>query len=73
MNPWHNYRDEELSPEDRQRARWAAATLDRAFFFLMPLIAAKESWKAWGAAALIVLWINRPEILVALSTLFGGR
>jgi hypothetical protein len=73
MNPWDNFKDEELTPEERQRARWAAALLDRAFFFLKPLIAAKESWKAWVLAVVIVLWINRPEILAALSTLLGGR
>jgi len=73
MDPWANYRSDELSPEERQQARLAIERMDRGWRVLGPIDAALSSWKAWALAVAFVVWLNRPDIVAALSLLVGGR
>lgn len=37
-----------------------------------PIYAAVTNWKAWLAITAFIVWMNRPEIIAALSVLIGG-
>ena len=73
MRPWQNYKDDDLTPEERQQARLTIERMDRAWRVLAPVDAVLGNWKAWLAAVAFVVWLNRPDILAALSTLIGGK
>lgn len=36
-----------------------------------PVVAAIRNWKAWAIAVAFFLWLNQPDILGALKTIFG--
>lgn len=38
-----------------------------------PIYAFVVNWKAWAIGLAFLLWINRPEVLAALTTLMGGK
>jgi len=48
-------------------ARWGHAS----WVIVGPLHAFITNWKAWVAGILFLLWINRPEVLAALSVVLG--
>jgi hypothetical protein len=73
MLPWQNYKDDDLTAEERQQVRLTIERMDRAWRVLAPVDAALSSWKAWLAAVAFVVWLNRPDIVSALSTLIGGK
>lgn len=37
-----------------------------------PLVAVAQNWKALAIVAGVVAWLNKPGILAALKTIFGG-
>ena len=73
MQPWENYRTDPLTEKEKQQARLTIERMDRAWRFLAPVDAALSSWKAWLFAVAFVVWINRPDIIAALSLLIGGK
>ena len=38
-----------------------------------PIYAFGANWKAWAIGIVFLLWINRPEVLAALSLMVGGE
>ena len=73
MQPWENYRTDDLTEKEKQQARLTIERMDRAWRILAPVDAVINSWKAWFFAVAFVVWINRPEIIAALSLLIGSK
>lgn len=38
-----------------------------------PVHAFVTNWKAWMIGVLFLLWINRPEVLAAITLILGGE
>lgn len=68
---WQDYKDDELTPEDRQKLRLTHNRMDQAWPIIGPIVAAVSNWKAWVAILAFVIWINNPKIIAALSVLTG--
>ncbi len=56
---------------ERQGMRAARIKSDKMWIIVGPIYAVFENWKALGIVGVIIIWINRPEILAALKTLAG--
>jgi hypothetical protein len=73
MSQWNNLKDDPLTPEELQRVRLATERTEESWPIIGPMVAALRNWKAWLFAAIFVAWINRPEIVAAITALIGGR
>lgn len=71
MSQWKNFRDDELTPEERQKARLTQDRMEQAWPILGPFVAAVSNWRAWVVIIAVVLWLNNPKIIAALAALAG--
>jgi hypothetical protein len=53
---------------------WKGAQLAHAAWpIVRPIHAFVTNWKAVAAGVIFLVWVNRPEIIAALSVLVGGK
>jgi hypothetical protein len=50
-----------------------AERANEAWIVTGPVVAVIRNWKAWAIGLAFFLWINRPDILAALTTIMGGK
>lgn len=73
MTRWQNFRDDPLTGEELQKVRLTVERVDDADPIIRPVVAVVKNWKAWLVGLAFFVWINRPEIISALSVLLGGK
>ena len=71
-DPW----ERKTPPEAEEE--WAflwrnAYRANEGWVIIGPLVAVVRNWKAWAVALAFFIWINRPDILMALQTIAGGQ
>lgn len=59
-------------PQERQRIRVSADKADKTWTVIGPIHAVVSNWKALAVILAILTWVNKPEIIAALTALAGG-
>ena len=60
--------------DDDWRFLWrSAARANDGWIVVGPIVAAVKNWKAWLLIGGGFVWLNKPEIMQALSVFFGGH
>lgn len=57
--------------EEHQYLWSAAHKAHRSWVIIGPLHAVVTNWKALAVVGLLVVWLNRPEIVVAITSVLG--
>ncbi len=75
--------DDKENPADRTTApkgpeEWrfiwrGAERANRAGPIIDPIYAVVSNWRAIAIVVIVILWLNKPEILTALQTIFGVK
>jgi len=70
---WHNFKDEDLTPEERQKARLTIDQMQKIWPIFGPIVAVVTNFKALVIILAVILWFQNPKIVAFFQSLMEGK
>ena len=70
---WQNFKDEDLTPEERQKARLTIDQMQKIWPIFGPIVAVVTNFKALVIILAVILWFQNPKIVAVIASLMEGK